>query len=66
MTRDGGLLARYAHQGGRDGWLPRYLAQVNEHGAPDNAMWTGLGRQHGPLLMSDYVFVLSGFPTATT
>ncbi len=25
-----------------DGWLPRYLSHVNEHGAPTRAMWTDL------------------------
>ncbi|MGB8815051.1 MAG: APC family permease [Paracoccaceae bacterium] len=32
--------SRTLYQGSRDGWLPRYLSHVNEHGAPTNAMWT--------------------------
>jgi amino acid transporter len=51
--------SRTLHQGGRDGWLPKYLSQVNTHGAPDNAMWTDLAVNMVLLLMSDYVFVLA-------
>ena len=51
--------SRTLHQGGRDGWLPKYLSQVNTHGAPDNAMWTDLAVNFVLLLMSDYVFVLA-------
>ena len=32
--------SRTLYQGSRDGWLPRYLSHVNEHGAPTRAMWT--------------------------
>lgn len=32
--------SRTLYQGSRDGWLPRYLGHVNEHGAPTRAMWT--------------------------
>lgn len=32
--------SRTLYQGARDGWLPKYLGQVNSHGAPRNAMWT--------------------------
>jgi len=39
--------------------LPKYLSQVNTHGAPDNAMWTDLAVNMVLLLMSDYVFVLA-------
>ncbi|MGB3390708.1 MAG: APC family permease [Pseudaminobacter sp.] len=34
--------SRTLYQGGVDGWLPRYLSRVNEHGAPTAAMWTDL------------------------
>lgn len=34
--------SRTLYQGSRDGWLPKYLSHVNEHGAPTNAMWTDL------------------------
>ncbi|MEP9372734.1 APC family permease [Mesorhizobium sp. KR1-2] len=34
--------SRTLYQGGVDGWLPRYLAHVNGHGAPTSAMWTDL------------------------
>ncbi|MFO1203736.1 MAG: APC family permease [Tabrizicola sp.] len=32
--------SRTLYQGSRDGWLPKYLGSVNEHGAPRSAMWT--------------------------
>ena len=51
--------SRTLHQGGRDGWLPKYLGQVNTHGAPTNAMWTDLAVNLVLLPMSDYVFVLA-------
>ena len=51
--------SRTLNQGGRDGWLPKYLAQVNSHGAPTNAMWTDLAFNLILLLMSDYLFVLA-------
>jgi amino acid transporter len=35
--------SRTLYQGSRDGWLPKYLGQVNSHGAPTNAMWTDFG-----------------------
>jgi len=51
--------SRTLHQGGRDGWLPKYLGQANEHGAPTNAMWTDLVFNLVLLMMSDYLFVLA-------
>ena len=39
--------SRTLYQGSIDGWLPRYLSHVNEHGAPTRAMWTDLVRQPG-------------------
>ena len=51
--------SRTLHQGGRDGWLPKYLAHVNSHGAPTRAMWTDLVFNLVLLAMSDYVFVLA-------
>jgi amino acid transporter len=50
--------SRTLYQASVDGWLPRYLSKVNEHGAPTNAMLTNLGFNLALLLMSDYVFVL--------
>ena len=32
--------SRTLYQGSRDGWLPKYLSKVNDHGAPTGAMWT--------------------------
>ncbi|WP_135450746.1 APC family permease [Tabrizicola caldifontis] len=32
--------SRTLYQGSRDGWLPRYLSKLNEHGVPRRAMWT--------------------------
>ena len=57
--------SRTLHQGGRDGWLPKYLGQVNAHGAPDNAMWTDLAVNMVLLLMYDYCS-FSPYRTATT
>lgn len=51
--------SRTLYQASVDGWLPRYLSYVNEHGAPTRAMWTDLGFNLILLLMSDYVFVLA-------
>jgi len=51
--------SRTLYQGSVDGWLPKYLGEVNEHGAPTNAMWTDLGFNLLLLLMSDYLFVLA-------
>ncbi len=34
--------SRTLYQGSKDGWLPRYLTHINEHGAPTRAMWTDL------------------------
>lgn len=35
--------SRTLYQGSRDGWLPKYLGEVNSHGAPSKAMWTDVG-----------------------
>ena len=35
--------SRTLYQGSKDGWLPKYLEHVNEHGAPTRAMWTDFG-----------------------
>ncbi len=51
--------SRTLYQASVDGWLPRYLAHVNGHGAPTRAMWTDLSFNLLILLMSDYVFVLA-------
>ena len=34
--------SRTLYQGSVEGWLPRYLSQVNHHGAPTRAMFTDL------------------------
>lgn len=51
--------SRTLYQASVDGWLPKYLSHVNEHGAPTRAMWTDLCFNLILLLMSDYVFVLA-------
>ncbi|WP_181704937.1 APC family permease [Chthonobacter rhizosphaerae] len=51
--------SRTLYQAAKDGWLPRYLDQANENGAPTRAMWTDLGFNLVLLMMSDYVFVLA-------
>src|SRR5699024_2282693 len=42
-----------------DGWLPKYLSHVNQHGAPTRAMWTDLSFNLILLMMSDYLFILA-------
>jgi amino acid transporter len=51
--------SRTLYQASVDGWLPKYLSYVNNHGAPTRAMWTDLCFNLLLLLMSDYVFVLA-------
>lgn len=51
--------SRTLYQGSVDGWLPRYLGKVNDHGAPTHAMWTDLGFNVLLLLLSDSLFVLA-------
>lgn len=51
--------SRTLYQGSIDGWLPRYLSKVNEHGAPTRAMWTDLGFNVVLLTLSDSLFVLA-------
>lgn len=50
--------SRTLYQASVDGWLPRYLSRVNQHGAPTAAMWTDLGFNLLLLLASDYFAVL--------
>ena len=50
--------SRTLYQASLDGWLPRYLAKVNSHGAPTNAMLTNLGFNLALLLLSDPVFII--------
>lgn len=50
--------SRTLYQASLDGWLPKYLAKVNGHGAPTNAMLTNLGFNLMLLLLSDSVFVI--------
>jgi amino acid transporter len=51
--------SRTLYQGSRDGWLPRYLGQANQHGAPARAMWTDLCFNLVLLLFSNVVFILA-------
>lgn len=51
--------SRTLYQASVDGWLPKYLSHVNEHGAPTHAMWTDLCFNLILLMMSDYVVVLA-------
>jgi amino acid transporter len=51
--------SRTLNQGGRDGWLPKYLGYVNAHGAPTRAMWTDFVFNLILLGMSNYLFVLA-------
>ncbi|SFV26762.1 APC family permease [Hyphomicrobium facile] len=51
--------ARTLYQGAHDGWFPKYLDHLNEHGVPTRAMWVDLFFNAFLLLMSDYLFVLA-------
>lgn len=51
--------SRTLFQGSLDGWLPKYLSHVNEHGAPTRAMWTDLLFNVVLLNLSDTLFVLA-------
>lgn len=51
--------SRTLYQGSVDGWLPRYLAHVNDNGAPTRAMWTDLLFNMVLLMFSDYLFLLA-------
>lgn len=51
--------ARTLYQGAHDGWFPKSLDYLNEHGVPTRAMWVDLIFNAFLLLMSDYLFVLS-------
>ena len=51
--------SRTLNQGGKDGWLPKYLAYLNHHGAPTRAMWTDFAFNLILLSMSNYLFVLA-------
>lgn len=51
--------SRTLYQASVDGWLPKYLSHVNEHGAPTRAMWTDLVFNLLLLMMSDNVAVLA-------
>jgi amino acid transporter len=50
--------SRTLYQASVDGWLPKYLSKVNDHGAPTNAMLTNLVFNLLLLLLSDSVFVI--------
>jgi amino acid transporter len=50
--------SRTLYQASVDGWLPKYLSQVNRHHAPSRAMMTDLCFNLLLLLMSDSVFVI--------
>jgi amino acid transporter len=51
--------SRTLYEGGRDGWMPKYLGHLNKHGIPTYAMWTDLAFNALLLLLSDYLFVLA-------
>ena len=51
--------SRTLYEGGRDGWMPKYLGHLNKHGIPTYAMWSDLAFNALLLLLSDYLFVLA-------
>lgn len=50
--------SRTLYQASVDGWLPRYLSKVNQHGSPTSAMWTDLIFNLFLLMLSDYFTIL--------
>lgn len=51
--------SRTLYQGAHDGWMPKFLDQLNHNGVPTRAMWADLAFNAILLLMSDYLFVLA-------
>ena len=51
--------SRTLYQGSVDGWLPKYLSHVNEHGSPTSAMWTNLIFNLALLMLSNNIMVLA-------
>jgi amino acid transporter len=51
--------SRTLHEGGKGGWMPKYLTHLNAHGIPTYAMWTDLAFNAILLMLSDYLFVLA-------
>lgn len=51
--------SRTLYEGGKGGWMPKYLGHLNSHGIPTYAMWTDLAFNALLLLMSNYLFVLA-------
>ncbi|MGB4812207.1 MAG: APC family permease [Methylophilaceae bacterium] len=51
--------SRTLYQGSVDGWLPKYLSHVNEHGAPTHAMWTDLAFNLFLLMLSNNILLLA-------
>lgn len=51
--------SRTLYQGAHDGWMPKFLDQLNHNGVPTRAMWTDLAFNAMLLLMSDYMFVMA-------
>jgi amino acid transporter len=59
--------SRTLYQGSRDGWLPKYLGEVNSHGAPRNAMWTDFAFNVFLLaLASDVGAISTSWPSRTS
>jgi len=51
--------SRTLYQGAHDGWMPKFLDQLNHNGVPTRAMWADLAFNAMLLLMSDYMFVMA-------
>lgn len=51
--------SRTIYQASYDGWFPKFLSRVNQHGSPHAGMWTDLAVNLFLLLLSDYLFVLA-------
>lgn len=51
--------SRTLYEGGKGGWMPKFLGHLNHHGIPTYAMWADLTFNAILLLMSDYLFVLA-------
>ncbi len=51
--------SRTLYEGGRDGWMPKFLSHLNSHGIPTYAMWVDLIFNAFLLLLSNLLFVLA-------
>jgi amino acid transporter len=56
--------SRTLYQSSKEGWLPKFLGQVNSHGVPTQAMWVDITFNIFLLLLGNPIFVLAASSTA--